>query len=184
VPPTPPAAPTPQPAWGAPPPVWGTPPPGAPIPPGGGVPGGGGWTPGPVPRKRRLTWLWILIPVLLVFVASTVVVIVFVTKLVTAPIQTTNDYYADLRDGRYTAAYGELCSLRREEVTLDDFTSQQRSQPRVQSFDFDNIDFSSNRSDVDVVVKGTVTRNGFDRDTHVGLWREDDHWKVCTISQG
>ena len=90
--PSPPRSRQPQPPWGTPPPTWGAPPPGGPVPPGGA---GGGWQPpGPPVKKRRLTWLWILIPVLVVFVASAVVVGVFAVRLAVEPIDATNDYFA------------------------------------------------------------------------------------------
>jgi hypothetical protein len=181
--PTQPGAPAPgaAPAWGTPAPGWGAAPPGGAVPP---TAAGGGWTqPGAAPRKRRLTWVWILIPVLLVFVVSTVVVIVFAVRLLTGPIQTTNDYYADLRDGQYVAAYSELCSGVRGDLTQADFVDLQRSDARtkgrVTSFDFHSFEIHNHTA----VTTGTVDRGGSQYDSHVGLRKEGGDWKVCSVHE-
>lgn len=171
--------PTQAPAWGTPPPVWGTPPPAAPTPPAGA----GGWTPGPKPKKRRLTWLWILIPVLLVFVASTVVVIVFVVKLALGPVQTTNDYYADLHHRDYSAAYGKLCFAIQRDIPESRYIALQRSDARskgaVEDYDFS----SSHIENGNATTTGTVVRAGQEYNATIGLRKEDGDWKVCSIRE-
>lgn len=186
VPPAPqPAAPVPPAAWGTPsvagsPPVWATPPPAGPTPPAGG---GAGWTPGPRPKKRRLTWLWILIPTLLVFAVSTVVVIVFVAKLVLGPVETTNDYYADLHDRDYVAAYGKLCFAIQRDVSQDRYVQLQESDTRskgaVEDYDFS----SSHIENGTATTTGTVVRSGSEYNATIGLRKEDGDWKICSIRE-
>jgi hypothetical protein len=180
-PPAPPAAPAAPPAWGTPAPGWtAPPPPGAPIPP---AAGGGGWTPGPAPRKRRLTWLWILIPVLLVFVASAVVVIVFAVRLVLGPVQTTNDYYADLQHRDYSSAYGRLCSDVRSAVSEPRFEQIQRSDEATKGA-IEDYDFSSSHIDNDsATTTGTVERSGQEYDARIELRKEDGDWKICAVRE-
>jgi hypothetical protein len=173
-------APSAAPAWGTPPPVWGTPPPVAPTPP---AAAGGGWTPGPKPKKRRLTWLWILIPVLLVFVASTVVVIVFVVKLALGPVQTTNDYYADLHHRDYAAAYGKLCFAIQRDVPEGRYIALQASDARSKGA-VDDYDFSSSHiENGNATTTGTVTRAGQQYNATIGLRKENGDWKVCSIRE-
>jgi hypothetical protein len=179
VPPTPAAAPPPAPpAWGTPGAGW-TPPPGATPPPATG----GGWTPGPPPRKRRLTWLWILIPVLLVFAASTVVVIVFAVRLVLGPVQTTNDYYADLRDRDYPSAYDRLCSAVRSEISETRFEQIQRSDVATKG-SIEDYDFSSSHiENDDATTTGTVRRAGQEYDARIELRKEDGDWRICAVRE-
>ncbi len=143
----------------------------------------GGWQPGPPPKKRRLTWLWILIPVLLVLVASTVVVIVFAVRLVLGPVQTTNDYYADLKDRDYTAAYGELCAAIQREITPTRFEQIQRSDVATKGT-IEDYDFSSSHIHNDTATTtGTVRRAGQDYDARIGLRKEDGDWKICSVRE-
>jgi len=179
-----------HPVWGPPPaPVWGAPPPPPSGPPAGtstwGPPAGpGGVQP---PRKRRLTWVWFLIPVLIVFLASSTVVGVFGVKLYEQPIDATNRYYAAIRAGRYEDAYRQLCATRRFATTVSAFaaTEQRANDARpITAYDFIGLDFPKDaNSEIDIITTGTVTRNGFDHDTRVGLVREDDEWRVCTIEE-
>lgn len=127
--------------------------------------------------------MWILIPVLLVFVTSSVVVVVFATKLISAPIQATNDYYADLRAGHYLAAYNQMCDRRQRNLPYTDFRAQQSAAGGVDSYDFTGIDFPNADSIVDIIATGTVDRGGFTYDARVGLTREDDDWKVCSVQE-
>ncbi|MGZ6968728.1 MAG: Rv0361 family membrane protein [Acidimicrobiia bacterium] len=193
VPPPPSQAPTwgSAPQWGAPQPAWGAPPPGGP-PPGMPPPGmpppagpGGGWAPqGPVvaPKKRRLTWLWFLIPILVVFLAAATVAIVFGVKLFTGPVDATNDYYAELKVGNYARAYTHLCSDLQVRYTVSEFDQLQRNDARtlgrIRAYKFDTSNFENG----DVFVRGTVIRSPFNQHRiEVRLVREDSDWKVCSV---
>ncbi len=127
--------------------------------------------------------MWILIPTLLVFLASLVVVIVFAVKLLTGPVQTTNDYYADVRDGRYVAAYGQLCSPLQRRISQSDFIDIQRSdnqsKGRISSYDFHSFHIENSIA----TVTGTVERGGSSYDARVGLRKESGDWKVCSVSE-
>jgi hypothetical protein len=170
--------------------AWGTPPPAAPVPPGPGA----GWNEPPArpPKKRRLTWLWLLIPLMLVLVASTVVVIVFAVKLFTEPIDATNSFYADLRDARYEAAYAKLCDPAQRAFSEADFVADQErvesDQGRITDFDFDDVQIGDDddfRSDViDATVEGEIVRGGQRYEVTVGLQRDDGEWKVCASTRG
>ncbi|MGZ4689234.1 MAG: Rv0361 family membrane protein [Acidimicrobiia bacterium] len=188
VPPPPSQAPTwgSAPQWGAPQPAWGAPPPGGP-PPGMPPPAGpgGGWAPqGPVvaPKKRRLTWLWFLIPILVVFLAAATVAIVFGVKLFTGPVDATNDYYAELKVGNYARAYTHLCSDLQVRYTVSEFDQLQRNDARtlgrIRAYKFDTSNFENG----DVFVRGTVIRSPFNQHRiEVRLVREDSDWKVCSV---
>ncbi len=186
VPPQPPSAPS----WGTPPPGWGTPPAGGTVPPGAVPPvpvppAAAGWNqpPAAAPKKRRLTWLWILIPTLLVFLVATVVVIVFAVKLVAKPIDTTNDYYSALKSGQYDDAYNELCSPLQSRYSEQDFADLQRSDARtkgrVTGYDFHEFHIENG----DSTVTGQVSRGSTDYDTTVGLRKESGDWKICSIRE-
>jgi hypothetical protein len=143
-------------------------------------------------KKRRLTWLWILIPVLLVFVASFVVIVVFAVKLIGGPIEATNDYYADLKAERYAESYDHLCASLQDEYTQDQFVNllqgQTRAKGRVEDYDFHESDLNSNDDTDDEIfsdstVTGTVDRGNATYDTRVRLRKEDGDWKVCAVSE-
>jgi len=135
-------------------------------------------------KKRRLTWLWILIPVLVVLVASTAVVGVYGVRLALEPIDETNEFLADISAGRYDEAYEDMCAAAR--FAGDNPLGRQEQLDNevgpITSWDINGIEFSDDDvSDViDVITTGTVVRNGTLYDIRVGLSREDDEWRVCT----
>jgi hypothetical protein len=184
---TPAAPPPPQPAA---PPAWGTPPPPAAPGPPAGTPGWG-QPGGAPPKKRRLTWLWLLIPLMAVLVAATVVAGIFGVKLFTAPVDATNGYYADLSAGRYDQAYARLCSPAQRAFSESRFVQSQerdeRAQGRISSYDFDDVELGDDNDFdtgyIDATVKGTVVRDGRSTDVIVGLRHEDGDWHVCATAR-
>jgi hypothetical protein len=125
---------------------------------------------------------------MLVFVAATVVVVVFGVKLFTEPVDATNDFYADLSAARYEEAYAKLCSPAQRAFSEAQFVQNQerteQSQGRISRYDFDNVEFSNTDDDfksdvIDATVKGTITRDGRTFDVVVGLQHEDGEWRVC-----
>lgn len=185
----PPPTPTPQPTWGTT-PAAAVPPP--PVVPGAPVAGGpsdpsAAWTQvgaAPAPKKRRLTWLWILIPVLLVFIGATAVAITFGVKILVGPVDATNEYYAGLHDQNYSAAYEHLCAPLQDRYTESQFVDLQhgdeQSYGQVTSYSFDNSDIRNSRA----YTTGTVSRSSSrTRRYEVTLVKEDGDWKVCGIRQ-
>lgn len=142
------------------------------------APGGADWSQPPAPpKKRRLTWLWFLIPVLLVFAVSVVLIIVFAVRAVIGPIEATDDYFALLRQERYAEAYKERCNEFRDQLTQNDFVRREQASGRVGDFDIDSFD----RSDDTATTEGTASRAGIDFKVKVTLRKEDGDWKVCGI---
>lgn len=133
---------------------------------------------------------------LLVLLASTVVVGVFVGRLVLGPIDATNDYLADLSDGRYSAAYASLCSPARRVQSEREFVAQQRddeqTRGRITSYNIDSFEFNDNDqvtfnddgdfegANLDAITKGTVVRGGSRYSIRASIRREDGDWKVCS----
>lgn len=166
-PPPPPAPPTPA-SYTTPPPPTG---PGAP-------PAGSGWEPPPPPvKKRRLTWLWILIPVLLVFVTSVVLIVVFAVRAIVGPIETTDDYFTALRDQNYSEAYDLRCAAFKAQISEPDFAQREQANGPVRSFDINGFD----RNDDSATTEGDVTRAGVNYHVTVRLEKEDGDWKICEI---
>jgi hypothetical protein len=130
-----------------------------------------------------LTWLWILIPVLMVFLASTIVVIVFAIKLITGPVETTNSYYSDLRNRDYAGAYTELCGSLRSQISRTGFIELQqgdeRTKGRVTSYNFSNSEIHNHSA----VVTGDVERGGSRYSARLALSRENGDWKVCGVRE-
>ena len=125
-----------------------------------------------------MTWLWILIPTLLIFVAATVVVIVFAFQLVVRPIEATEDYFA--------AAPRRALRLRVQRAlrvvpgagdASDEFVNRERVAGPVRDFDIDDFDTDGD----DATTEGTVERGGDVYDVTVHLEKEDGDWKVCEI---
>lgn len=166
-PPPPPAPPTPA-SYTTPPPPTG---PGAP-------PAGSGWEPPPPPvKKRRLTWLWILIPVLLVFFTSVVLIVVFAVRAIVGPIETTDDYFTALRDQNYSEAYDLRCAAFKAQISEPDFAQREQANGPVRSFDINGFD----RNDDSATTEGDVTRAGVNYHVTVRLEKEDGDWKICEI---
>ncbi len=166
-PPPPPAPPTPSP-YATPPPPTG---PGAPA-------AGSGWEPPPPPgKKRSLAWLWILIPVLLVFLTSVVLIVVFAVRAIVGPIETTDDYFTALRDQNYSEAYDLRCAAFKAQISEPDFAQREQANGPVRSFDINGVD----RNNDSATTEGDVTRAGVDYHVTVRLEKEDGDWKVCEI---
>jgi hypothetical protein len=148
-------------------------------------PAGAGWNqaPGAAPKKRRLTWLWILIPTLIVFTVATVVVIVFAVKLIAEPIDTTNDYYSALKHHEYDDAYDQLCGALQTRYSQEDFNSIQRSDEgtkgSVTSYQFNEFHIEND----DSTVTGDVDRGDTNYNVRVDLRKEDGDWKICGIRE-
>src|SRR6476619_929762 len=143
-PPPPPAPPTPAP-YATPPPPTG---PGAP-------PAGSGWEHPPAPgKKRSLAWLWILIPVLLVFLTSVVLIVVFAVRAIVGPIETTDDYFTALRDQNYSEAYDLRCAAFKAQISEPDFAQREQANGPVRKFDINGID----RNNDSATTEGDVTR--------------------------
>jgi hypothetical protein len=167
-PPPPPAPPTPA--------SFGTPPPPT-VP--GAPPAASGWEPpAPAVKKRRLTWLWILIPVLLVFVTSVVLIAVFAIRAIVGPIETTDDYFTALRDQNYSKAYDLRCAAFKAQISEPDFAQREQANGSVSDF---NINDFQRQNDT-TTTEGDVTRSGVSYHVTVRLEKEDGDWKVCEIS--
>lgn len=136
--------------------------------------------PAPARRKHKLTWLWVLIGVLLVLVAGVVVAVVLAVDLFSKPVDATNEYYANIRAGRYRAAYSQVCTPTQASLGFPGFLREQRNRNRLdgrlRSYQF----FIGTVNGDDGRAIGQEHRN-FDRDVEVHLDKEGDTWKVCRI---
>jgi hypothetical protein len=172
--PTPPAPPPPPPPAQPTPSSFGTPPPTVP----GVAPVDSDWQPPPpAVKKRRLTWLWILIPVLLVFVTSVVLIAVFAVRAIVGPIEATDDYFTALHDENYSEAYDLRCAAFKAQITEEDFTRREQVNGPVGDFDFNGFD----RTNDSATTEGDVTRSGVNYRVTIRLEKEGDDWKVCEI---
>jgi hypothetical protein len=167
-----------QPGWASPapppPPAPAPPPPTVPTPPAPGTGGPAGAAPA---RKRRLTWLWILIPVLLVFLVSAVLVVVFAIRLVVGPLEATEDYFQALRDKNFAEAYNDRCDRFQQRVTLDEFATAHENLA-IGDFDLDDFDTDGD----DATTGGDVEVNGRSVAVTVELEREHGDWKICEVN--
>jgi hypothetical protein len=156
-------------------PSFGTPPP-PDVP--GAVPPNAGWQPPEPPvKKRKLTWLWILIPVLLVFATSVILIVVFAVRAIVGPIEATDNYFSALRDNRYSDAYDLRCAAFQAQISEGQFAQREQANGPVRSFDINGFDRHNNSA----TTNGEVTRAGIRYQVTVGLEKEDGDWKVCTI---
>jgi hypothetical protein len=128
-------------------------------------------------KKRRLTWLWILIPVLALFVVSLVLVGVFAWRLA-SPVDATNEYLALLRDRRFASAYTQRCDAFRAAVPLNEFAGGSESLPAIRHYDIDDVEPGWN----DATTRGTVELSDRVIDVTVKLEREDGDWTICEVS--
>ncbi len=144
------------------------------------------------PKKRRLTWLWFLIPLMLVFVAATVVTVVFGVKIFTEPVDATNDYYADLSAGRYEAAYARLCTPAKRAFSESAFVAEPgtgRARRTAASPTTTSTTSSWATTATSTATRSTPpsrgpsTRDGRTFDVAVGLQHEDGEWHVCAIGR-
>ena len=122
-----------------------------------------------------------LVGLVSVLLAGTVLGIVLGVDVFSKPVDATNQYYADVQAHRYRAAYNQLCTARRVNVTFADFVQQQIRHNRIsgplRSYDF----FVGVVAGNDGRALGTEHRRN-DRDVRVDLDKQGSVWKVCTIS--
>jgi hypothetical protein len=175
-PPPPAPAPPPPPSDATPaPPTFGAPPPPPTLP---NAPVDPGWQPPQPPaKKRRLTWLWILIPILAVFAVSVILIIVFAVRAIVGPIEATDDYFSALRDQHYAEAYDRRCTSFQAQISEQDFALREQQNGPVRDFDINSFD----RSDDTATTEGDVTRAGLRYHVRVRLEKEGGDWKVCDI---
>ncbi len=184
-------APPPPPGWGAPPtPAWGAPAPpnwGMPVPPppAWGPSGAAGAIPAPGARTKRRgwAWLWILITSLVVLTGLGITGIVLLATTLSRPTNVTNAYLRAVRDGRYTAAYNNLCDARKRETSLTAFTDSQRqrlsTEGAVLSFDVYNSDLHGHgRASADYDLVRTLVRQSW----HVDMVKEHGTYRLCHFS--
>ncbi len=152
-------------------------PPAAPAPP---VP----WTAPTPPPKRKLTWLWILIGVLLLIAALVVVAVVLFLRTLSGPIDATNEVLAQIKAGNYADARRLSCSADRE--LYDEakytrlFTDIVSDKGAVESYDvnFSNVD--GNRAEVRYDIE--FSRDGHERYEAVAV-REQGDWRACLFAR-
>lgn len=150
------------------------------------APAGGwsqGWT-GPPVRKRRI-WPWIVFPILTVVVLLGVTAAIFVPRVVGAfkhPIDATNVYYGDLRDGRLPDAYQHLCAPLRNGLSYEQYVERVRQQEdsdghitRYNAHEVHRVAGHSDQAVVDVDL--TTTQRTIP--VQVDMLNESGHWHFC-----
>ena len=150
-------------------------------------PGGAGWNqpPGPAPKKRRLTWLWILIPMLLVFTRR---------DRGRHRVRGEADRRADRHDERllrrrsstseYDDAYDELCGALQTRYAQEDFNSTP-AQRREHEGHASRRTTSTSSTSRTTTPPSPVTSTAATPTTtsRVDLRKEDGDWKICGIRE-
>jgi hypothetical protein len=122
----------------------------------------------------------VLIPLLVVFTGGLVFFGVGLFRVVTEPIDATNQYLSDVRAGRYAAAYAHTCTYANDVPNLQEFIAQQQTLDRRYGklTEYDITGFHSTGSGI--TTDGTWVRGGRERDVAFRLRNERDGWKVCS----
>jgi len=115
--------------------------------------------------------------VLLVFLTSVVLIVVFAVRAIVGPIETTDDYFTALRDQNYSEAYDLRCAAFKAQISEPDFAQREQANGPVRKFDINGID----RNNDSATTEGDVTRAGVEYHVTVRLEKEDGDWKVCEI---
>ncbi len=165
-----PTAPPPGPTWSA--ATTGTVAPTAPAP--------DTWVPPAPPPKRKLTWLWILLGVLVLIAALVVVAVVLFIRTLAGPIDSTNAVLAQIKAENYAAAYRISCSADRELYTLEQyeqvFVNTTDAKGALVSYD---VNYSSvSGSDADVRYDVEFARGSSDR-LEAEAHKENGTWRTC-----
>jgi hypothetical protein len=136
------------------------------------------------PNKRKLTWLWILLGVLVLIAALVVVAVVLFVRTLAGPIDATNDVLAQVKVENYEKAYRLSCSEDRELYTLEQYTqvfvNTKDARGALESYD---VNYSSVDGDTAEVrydlefADGTTDR--FEAQAH----KENGDWRVCLFPE-
>lgn len=132
------------------------------------------------PKKSKL-WLWITlaigIPVLICGIGA-VIFGLFLSGEVKSQFDPVNKLYSAARDGESITDY--LCEDEKEfgsvEINLEEYKDLNGE---IDSFNFK----SSDTTNGDTTITGTVTREDGTFDAEVDLVKEDGDYKVCSISE-
>jgi len=118
----------------------------------------------------------VLVPLLMVFAAGFVFLVVEVVVEVARPIDATNEYLADVKAGRYREAYGRTCRYR---PSFEQFVAAlQRADDRLGplvAYDITGVDDTERGT----FTKGTWTRGGHKNRVAFEVREEGGEWKVC-----
>jgi hypothetical protein len=141
-----------------------------------------GWDLAPRPRRRR-HWVWVLVgtcAVIAILFGTGVGLFVTREKPV---IDAANAFLDDVADGRFEAAYAELCASDQDAVSEADFAQFAASlrndldAPEVNPF---GVDINGDRATVDFDPDGTGSGD-FDENYELDLRKEDGDWRVCNL---
>lgn len=136
------------------------------------------WVPPAPPPKRKLTWLWILIGVLVLIATLVVVAVVLSVRTLAGPIDSTNAVLAQIKAENYAAAYRLSCAADRERYTLDQyeqvFLNTVDAEGALVSYDvnYSSVDGSDAEVRYDVeFAGGTTDRHEAEAHKVNGKWR-------------
>lgn len=136
----------------------------------------------PTPKKRKLTWLWVLLGALALLAALAGVLIVLLIRAVVGPVDATNDFLADVKAQRYQTAYDGLCKDAKQSATSTRFAANQRrlngTEGPIRSYDITSSNVTNGRA----VTRGTLERTKKTFRLQVTLRKEDGDWKVCSAN--
>jgi hypothetical protein len=145
-----------------------------------------GWTAGPpgsagVRRPRR--WIAVLVTVLVVVAMAGIAGTALFFSRSWPPFRATLDFTSDLEDGRYHAAFSQICARDRARISASQFTVEVRGLlgSRVRSISPNPL--SVDRSGDTATVEFTVEhRRGHDPTYELPLVQERGDWHPCSFS--
>ena len=142
------------------------------------------WTAPAPPPKRRLTWLWILIGVLVLIAALVVVAVVLFLRTINGPIDATSDVLAQIKAGHYAEARRLSCSADRDRFNdrqyarlLGDIVAERGA---VTSYDVNYGKVDGDRAEVRYDIE--FRRDGHERYGAVAV-KEGGNWRPCLFTR-
>ena len=136
------------------------------------------------PPKRKLTWLWVLLGVLVLIATLVVVAVVLFVRTLAGPIDATNEVLAQIKVENYEEAYRLSCSADRELYTLEQysqvFVNTKDARGAIESYDVNYSSVDGNTAEVRYDLEfadGTTDR--FEAEAH----KESGDWRVCLFPE-
>jgi hypothetical protein len=140
------------------------------------------WVAPAPPRKRKLTWLWILLGVLALIAVLVVTAVVLFIRTISGPIDATNDVLARIKAENYPAAYALACSEDRERFTVDQygqaFKDTVTERGRITSYD---VNYSSVDGSTAEVRYDIEFANGDELRLEAKALKENGSWRACLL---
>ena len=138
------------------------------------------------PKKKKKTWLWILLSVLAVIV---ILIGVFVWWVLGGsqgnPTKNADTFFDSVKAGQTDQAYGATAQIFKDATSQEDFVEFLDAYPILKEYSalkFTGVERQSGEGKTVSVLSGTITdKDGKEQAIEVTMIAEGGEWKVATV---